>query len=337
MFPLLVKPAGADCNLACGYCFYREKSALYPDTPHPRMSEEVLRALLRQYPAGSIAFQGGEPTLMGEEFFRKAAEWGRGVEFSLQTNGTLVTRSLARFLAGQDWLVGVSIDGAEAIHNRYRQRFDAALAGYRELVAAGAKVNTLTLVSAANIGHAREIYRFLRDRVGSRFHQYIECTTPERFAIDGEKWGDFLIELFDTWAGDGDQHRVSIRLFDSLVSQLVYGHASVCQFANTCRNYLVVEWNGDVYPCDFHVTKELRLGNIMEQSLEEMFIGARERMFGERKRDWAGACDRCEFLPFCHGDCPKNRDPATRQSRLCAGYKRFFAHALPRLEAILKG
>lgn len=337
MFPLLVKPAGADCNLACGYCFYREKSALYPGCPHPRMSEEVLRELLGQYRAGSIAFQGGEPTLMGEGFFRKAAEWGQGVEFSLQTNGTLVDASLAQFLASEDWLVGVSIDGPKAVHDQYRQKYDAAVAGYRRLVAAGAKVNTLTLVSAANIGRAREVYRFLRDRVGSRFHQYIECTTPERFAIDGEKWGDFLIELFDTWAGDGDQHRVSVRLFDSLVSELVYGRASVCQFADTCRNYLVVEWNGDVYPCDFHVTPELKLGNIMERSLEEMFADAREWAFGERKRDLPGECERCEFLPFCQGDCPKNRNPATRQSRLCAGYKRFFAHALPRLEAILKG
>jgi uncharacterized protein len=334
-FSLLVKPAGADCNLACGYCFYREKSALYRHAPRLMMEDKVLRRLLDVYRGGHIAFQGGEPTLMGLDFFRRAQELSHEVDFSLQTNGTLLDGDWARFLRDHHWLVGLSVDGPEAIHNRFRQHYDLAKRGYDALVAAGAMVNTLTLVSAANIDHPQEVYRFVRDEWGSLNQQYIECTTPPAFAIDGEKWGDFLIGLFDTWLGDGDAHRVSIRLFDTLVARMVYGRSEVCQFAGNCCNYLVVEWNGDIYPCDFHVTKDLRLGNILTDDLETVFRSPKFREFGRRKRNWSAECAACPYLPFCQGDCPKNRDPLTRQSRLCSGYKRFFAHALPILRTLI--
>lgn len=334
-FSLLVKPAGADCNLACGYCFYREKSALYRHAPRLRMEDKVLRRLLDVYRGGHIAFQGGEPTLMGLDFFRRAQELSHAVDFSLQTNGTLLNGDWARFLRDHHWLVGLSVDGPEEIHNRFRQHYDLAKRGYDALVAAGAMVNTLTLVSAANIDHPQEVYHFVRDEWGSLNQQYIECTTPPAFAIDGEKWGDFLIGLFDTWLGDGDAHRVSIRLFDTLVARMVYGRSEVCQFAGNCCNYLVVEWNGDIYPCDFHVTKDLRLGNILTDDLETVFRSPKFREFGRRKRNWSAECAACPYLPFCQGDCPKNRDPLTRQSRLCSGYKRFFAHALPILRTLI--
>ena len=351
-FSLLVKPAGADCNLGCRYCFYREKATLYPQTPHPRMTEKTLRELLRRYPAGSIAFQGGEPTLMGEAFYRRAAEIAAGgIDFSIQTNGTLITPSFAEFLAGNDWLVGLSIDGPEPLHDRYREQFAAVRRGYDRLMAAGAKTNTMTLVSKANIGHAEEVYRFLRDELGSKNQQYIECTAPASCAISGEEWGEFLCRLFDAWFFDGDTHRISIRLFDSIISKLVFGSPLVCQFAADCRNYLVVEWNGDVYPCDFHVEKAWKLGNIHENPLEELWESAKMRDFGLRKQDWPEQCGKCEYLAFCMGDCPRNRpthsagcdDPVAPQagratlrqpSVMCAGYKRFFAYALPRLESL---
>lgn len=335
-YSLLVKPAGADCNLACRYCFYRKNSSLYPRAPHPRMTEATLAELLRQYPEGAIAFQGGEPTLMGEDFFRKADELGGGrIAFSLQTNGTLVTPSFARFLAERDWLVGVSVDGPEALHNPNRGGFDAVRRGYDALVSTGAKVNTLTLVNKDNVHSAAAIYRFLRDEWGSLNHQYIECVAPASHAISGDEWGGFLMELFDAWFFDGDARRVSVRLFDSIVARLAFGRPDVCQFAADCRNYLVVEWNGDVYPCDFHVGEEYRLGNIREQRLDDMFRSEKFAAFGRRKREWAAKCNMCEFLPFCMGDCPKNRDPGTRESAMCPGYRRFFAHALPRLRQLL--
>lgn len=334
-FSLLVKPAGAECNLACGYCFYKEKARLYRNAPRLRMEERTLKRLLEQYHDGNIAFQGGEPTLMGLEFFRKAQAMGRRVNFSLQTNGTMIDGEWAEFLAENNWLTGISIDGRKEVHEKYRQGFDRVMSGYRAMQKAGAMVNTLTLVTAANIGRAAETYRFLRDEVGSLNQQYIECTTPKEFAIDGEKWGDFLIELFDTWLNDGDARRVSVRLFDAMVARMAYGRAEVCQFARDCRNYLVVEWNGDVYPCDFNVRKELRLGNIMTDSLEDMFASEKFRRFGMKKREWAKECEECEFLAFCNGDCPKNREPGTNRSILCKGYKRFFAHALPILHQLL--
>ena len=302
-FSLLVKPAGAECNLACPYCFYREKASLHAD-PHPRMDDVTAGRMLSSYRAlpiveHAVTFQGGEPLLMGEGFFRLIAEWGGGIAFSLQTNATLVTDSLARLFAEKNWLIGVSPHGDTPEFRR----------GYERLVDAGAAVNVLQLVTRENVGEPERLYRFIRDELGCRHHQYIECTSPEAYAVTGEEWGTFLIRLFDTWMGDGDMRTVSVRTFDSLVSQLLGEPPALCSFARDCRHYLVVEANGDVYPCDFYVEPEWRLGNVLEDSWEKLAASPVYAAFGARKRGFP--------------DCPRNG------GRLDEGWRRFYAHAVP--------
>lgn len=315
-FSLLVKPAGSACNLKCPFCFYRGHGDVAP------MSEAVLERMLTTYRAlpiaqHAVAFQGGEPLIMGEDFFRRAAQLGEGIEFSVQTNATLVTPSLARFFAENDWLLGVSPHWRMNENKGETKDCEpAGLVGYRTLVNAGVNVNILQLITKNNVHEPEALYHFIRDELGSNWHQYIECTAPAPFAITGEEWGEFLCRLFDVWRKCGDERRVSVRLFDSVVSQLVRGVPTMCNFSNDCRNYLVVEMNGDVYPCDFHVVPELKLGNVMTHSWEELLSSEIYTTFGARKR----------LFP----DCPRNR------GTLDVGWQRFFAHAVPHLTKIIK-
>ncbi|MGQ9662546.1 MAG: anaerobic sulfatase maturase [Kiritimatiellia bacterium] len=362
-FSLLVKPASADCNLRCSYCFYLDKCRLYPETVRHRMSHEVLEQMIRSYMATSqpqyvFGWQGGEPTLMGLDFFKEVtvlqARWaprGAVVANGLQTNGTLLTDEFARHLAQYKFLCGISLDGPPAIHDSNRRTPDgrgthaAVLRGIEMLKRHGVEFNVLTLVSSANVGHPLEIYRYLRDS-GFVYQQYIECVefAPNGelapYAISGRQWGEFLCTVFDEWWVH-DTRQVSVRLFDSILTLLVTGGANLCQMANDCRQYFVVEYNGDVYPCDFFVDPYLRLGNVTENTWEEMLTSSVYAEFGSRKRMWNEACRRCAFVRFCAGDCPKNRPLRARDPRrlsvLCEGWRRFYAHALPRLEQLAQG
>lgn len=281
-----------------------------------RMSDETLRKVISTYralpiPTHAVAFQGGEPLLMGESFFRRASELGEGgIDYSVQTNATLVTPTFAKFFAEADWLVGVSP------HWRENPKVESeGEAGYWRLVEAGAKTNILQLVTKNNVRCPEELYRYIRDELKCNWQQYIECTAPADFAITGEEWGEFLCRLFDIWKAEGDEHRVSVRLFDSVVSQLVNGVPTMCNFSRDCRNYLVVEANGDVYPCDFHVQADYLLGNIHVDSWEKLVASPRYIAFGERKRSYP--------------DCPRNR------RTLDEGWQRFFRHALPYLKELV--
>lgn len=319
---LLVKPAGAACNLACPRCFYRDRAGLYPEGPD-RMPPEVARRLMG---AKSIAFQGGEPLLMGLDFFRQFA----GLNCSLQTNGTLIDRETADFLARERWLTGISFDGPPKIHNLTRDgSYAAARRGLEFLREAGAEFNVLVLVSSANVDAPETVYRFVRDELGASFHQYIPCTED----LAPGAWGEFLVRLFDEWRR-GDAYRISVRNFDNLVNLLALGRHTSCDTCGDCRNYLVVERNGDVYPCDFHVAREWRLGNVLTDSFEAMANCDRYREFGRRKSELHLDCRHCNYLRFCHGDCVKNRG-SDGKSRLCPGLDRFLAHALPHLRQIL--
>ena len=329
-FSLLVKPCGADCNLACDYCFYRGHAP-------GRMSPAVLDRMMETYCAlpfreKSVAFQGGEPTLAGLGFFRAAAKYR--ADFSIQTNATLLTDEWAEFLAANRWLVGVSVDGPQPVHDLFRGGHAATVAGIRSLERAGAEYNLLTVVSQANVADPAGLYRYLRDTFSTRFHQYIECTGPSR-EITAEQWGGFLCGLFDEWVGK-DSRTVSVRLFDSIVAQMVEGRPTQCSFGTTCRQYLVVEHDGSVYPCDFHVRDDLRLGNVTTDSWEKMLSGGTYAKFASRKlAGLPSACLSCAHYRWCHGDCPRNR--AGGRSVLCAGWKRFFDHAIPVLEKIVAG
>jgi uncharacterized protein len=354
-FSLLVKPASADCNLRCAYCFYLDRCALYPEAGRHRMPSDVLERMIGGYlatpqPVYAFGWQGGEPLLMGPEFFRQVVALqqrhgasGAHVANGLQTNGMLLTDALAGLFAEYGFLLGVSLDGPPDIHDRYRRTADGrpthadVLRGIGLLQKHRVEFNILVLVSAANVRRGREVYRYLRDQ-GFGFHQYIPCVEfdaggrPEPFAITGRQWGDFLCAVFDEWVRS-DTRRVSVRHFDSVVARLVGAPETVCHMQTNCCQYFVVEHNGDVYPCDFFVERDLRLGNVMADSWDALRETPAYREFGARKAAWSGTCARCRHVGLCAGDClkhrllPDPRDPR-RLSWLCAGWRQFYDHTL---------
>jgi uncharacterized protein len=311
-------------------------------------------------PQYSIGWQGGEPTMMGLDFFKKVTSLqekhgrrGAAVSNGLQTNTTLINDEWAQHLARYNFLVGVSIDGPPEIHDKYRVFVDgrgahsAVMKGLESLKRNHVEYNVLTLVSESNFAKPREVYHYLRDDLGVMFHQYIECVEFDSdgdlmpFAINGGQWGEFLCAIYDEWIACEDTHRVSVRLFDSLLTMMVDGYANVCAMGQDCRQYLVVEHNGDIYPCDFYVRPDLKLGNIMENSWEELLESTAYREFGVRKSQWNEKCAECKYLKFCSGCCPKNRplqgkDP-TKLSVLCEGWLQFFDHAMPGIESLADG
>jgi uncharacterized protein len=268
---------------------------------------------------------------------------GAQVSNGLQTNATLLDEAWAEHLARFNFLVGVSIDGPVEVHDRYRTRIDgrgahaAVMKGLAALKHRGVEYNVLTLVSQANVGRPQDIYRYLCD-MDVFYHQYIECVEFDSrgalmpFAINGGEWGDFLCGIYDQWY-PADTRRVSVRLFDSILAMMVDGVANCCSMGKDCRQYLVVEHNGDVYPCDFFVEPGLKLGNIMVDSWADLLDSPLYEEFGRCKSQWNTLCAACPYLKYCAGCCPKNRplrgvDPSAL-SVLCEGWKRFYEHALP--------
>jgi len=324
------------------------------------MSDETLNQLVSSYmatnqPVYTFIWQGGEPTLLGLEFFRKVTslqqkygKQGAGVSNSLQTNATLITDELAQHFAQYRFLVGVSLDGPPNIHNRYR-RYPDGKGSYSDVKKAisclrrhRVDFNILTLVTEANVNRARELYRYFSDQ-GLLFQQYIPCVGfdvdghLQPYSISGKAWGLFLCQLFDEWRLR-DTRRVSIRLFDSIIQKLVFGRPADCNMDNDCRKYFVVEYNGDVYPCDFFVSHELKLGNIFTDSWEKLVNSPVYKEFGTRKSALSDACNNCEYLAFCNGDCPRRRTVKkglhASPSVLCAGWRLFFKHSFSEFERL---
>lgn len=354
-FSLLVKPASADCNLRCEYCFYLDHCGLYPDSKVHRMSDDVLERMISGYmatnqPDYAFGWQGGEPTLMGVDFFRKVTEFqkqyvtpGSIVSNGLQTNATLINDDLAAHLSEYHFLCGVSMDGPQHIHDRFRVNGNGrgshqkVWEGIECLRRNNVEFNILTLVSASNVGHAKEVYRYMVDN-GFLFLQFIPCVefdrdgNPLSFAITAQQWGDFLCEIYDEWSVR-DTHTVSIRLFDSIVNCMVNNEYNVCHMSRNCCQYFVVEYNGDIYPCDFFVEEDLRLGNIMNTSWQQTTQSPLYAKFGGQKSEWNSECSNCPHLPYCSGDClkhrlPRENNPATL-SWLCSGWKQFYRHTIP--------
>jgi len=359
-FTLLVKPASADCNLRCKYCFYLEKSHLYSSTNKHRMSDEVLEHMIKSYaatkqPHYSIGWQGGEPTLMGLGFFEKAvalqkkySRHGVSFENGLQTNATLINDSMAEFFHQNHFLLGCSLDGPANLHDRYRLTTNGSntqekvVKGLDILTRHQVDVNILALISQANVLQPRKVYQYFVEN-GYLFHQYIPCVEFNGkgqllpFAINGEEWGNFLCELFDEWYAK-DTRKVSIRDFDSILLKMVDGVNSVCTYGKNCCQYFVVEYNGDVYPCDFFVDKPLKLGNVMEDSWEKLLQSPTYSDFGAQKSMWNAECDVCDCLDLCSGDCLKHRiydgNPPQHLSRLCTGWQQFFRYSRKRFEKL---
>ena len=365
----MAKPTGARCNLRCDYCFFLEKSELYPDSDF-QMTDEVMEAFIRQtieaqrVPFVTLAWQGGEPTLMGLDFFRRALEVERDalpsgwqVERTIQTNGTLLDDEWAAFLAQNNILVGLSIDGPRELHDAFRHDgagrsvFDKVEAAARLLQQHGAEFNVLCTVNATNAKHPLDVYHYFRDELGARYIQFIpivEVETPpsegrpgtvtER-SVSGLAYGEFLSAIFDEWVRN-DVGQMFVQFFDGVLAAHLRGYSSLCVLRPTCGEGVALEHNGDVYSCDHFVDPAYLLGNIAQTPIGELVRGEQQRAFGEAKRDTLPRyCRECEFLFACNGECPKNRILLTPDGEpglnwLCDGLKLFFARTDGRMRRL---
>jgi len=350
-FHVLAKPSGPICNLDCTYCFFLEKEALYPGDRF-RMTDEVLEAYIRQLleahtdPEVTIAWQGGEPTLMGVDFFRRALEIaeryrrpGQVLQHTMQTNATLLTDEWCALFREHRFLVGVSIDGPRELHDTYRvdkrgaPTFDKVMAGLTLLQRHQVDVNVLCTVNAANQDHPLDVYRFFRDDLGLRHVQLIPIVEQDDLSrsVDPTKWGEFLIAVFEEWVRH-DVGTVYVQMFDAALASWVGAPAAMCIFGETCGNALALEHNGDLYSCDHFVDPPYLLGNIMHTQMVELVASPQQRAFGDAKRDTLPRyCVECPVRFACNGECPKNRFTTTPDGEpglnyLCAGYREFFLH-----------
>jgi uncharacterized protein len=363
---VLIKPASADCNLSCRYCFYLRKADLYPETKVHRMPPDVQEEMVRQIMRDGgrtpgFAYQGGEPTLMGLDYFRRSVELqmrfgaNQQVANSIQTNGLLIDDEWSAFLAQYRFLVGLSLDGPAHVHDRYRldrggnpshARVERA---YRVMVDHGVDVNILSVINDYSSARPREIYRYCRG-LGCRWMQFIPAVEfdPEtgllaEFSPRPDAYGEFMCEIFDEWEKEFRDSRptVSVRLFDTLLALHCGMSPPMCTFRPRCGNYVVIEHNGDVYSCDFFVEPEWKLGNLMERSLRTLLESPRQREFGALKADLPDACLACEWRRFCHGGCTKDRMRSGKMGErgvdyFCGSYKRIFEHTRSTMEDLKK-
>ena len=371
-FSLMLKPAGSLCNLDCAYCYYLDKADIYGGV-EPRMSLEGLERFVKAYieacevPEVVFNWHGGEPCVMGLDFYRKAVAFekkyagGKTIKNTFQTNGTLLDDGWARFFADEDFLIGISVDGPESIHDRYRKdkggapSFARVMKGVETLYRNKAQYNLMATVSHAGEGHGMEVYNFLKS-LGTAFIQFSPVVEHVRYpsqdglvarriknsrpvivdphdadavlapwSVSGLGFGTFLCDVFDSWLSAGDVGRVFVNWFDATLANMCGVMPATCSFAETCGGNAVVEHNGDVYCCDHFVYPQYKIGNIFHDKLSEMMASPQQTAFGIAKRNsLPGDCLRCEFFALCHGGCPKHR--FERRNYLCDGYRKFFRH-----------
>ncbi len=355
---LLIKPASAVCNLDCEYCFYLDREAdPYKELPGRRMTEETLERLVDgflfySYPNSVFAWQGGEPTLAGAAFFEQAVELqkrcgrnGQTVSNALQTNATLLDERWCTLFREYNFLLGVSLDGPEEMHDRYRfnkQRkptWSKVMQGIELLKRHKVEFNILCVLSKANVDHAAGLYRFFRE-LGVQHIQYIPLAEfdglglLQPWTITPEQYGRFLCQTFDLWWPD--RKKVRIRFFDNIAEALAGMKPGNCTMHETCDSYTVVEYNGDVYPCDFFVEGGWKLGNINVDSFAEISRRRQRYNFAAKKTVPHPECQVCEFYSVCKGGCPKLRHGRYKRFEdldyFCASYKQIYAKAIPKLK-----
>ena len=372
---VMAKPSGAACNLACDYCYYLDKSLLYPENK-TEMSLGTLERYIRQYidaQTGSeviFTWHGGEALLRPISFYQKALElqelYGRqkGVSVinTLQTNGTLLTDEWCEFFRANGFLVGISLDGPEAYHDAFRRNkagapsFDRVVRGVRLLQKHGVEFNILAVVNSLNAEDPIGFYRFFKE-LGCKYIQFAPIVERRdsfslvsvlrkdlevtKQTVPPEQWGDFLIGLFDEWVRR-DVGEVFVQIFDSTLANWAGETPGLCTLTKYCGHAGVMEYNGDLYSCDHFVFPEFYLGNIYEQSISEMMESGRQYRFGRDKYDTLPRrCRECEYLFACWGECPKNRFAVTEDGEpglnyLCEGYFRFFRHVAPYMDWMKK-
>lgn len=363
-FGITAKPIGAKCNLRCEYCYYLEKKNLYP-VGSSQMSDELLERFIKEYieaqPVSDVVFvwHGGESLLRPLPFYKKVLklqkQYGKGKNIinTLQTNATLLNSEWCEFFKANDWLIGVSIDGPEFIHNRFRKNmnmkgsFGEVMKGIERLNKHGVEWNVLATVNSLNVNYPVETYNFLKS-LGTRFIQFTPVVERfeesgkllsgsdngikvAEFSVTPEKWGDFLCKLYDEWVKN-DVGEIFVQLFDATLANWMGVTPGVCTMARTCGNALAIEYNGDVYSCDHFVFPKYKLGNLKDKHLVEMVMDEKQQKFGfDKAQSLPSRCKQCEYLFACNGECPRNRFMVTPEGEsgwnyLCAGYKKFFEY-----------
>lgn len=363
-FQIFVKPANARCNLACRYCYYLDKDRLYPNKTSYRMSEELLEKYIIQHinastePVITFSWHGGEPTILGLDYFRTLVRLqrrhkpaNRKIFNGIQTNGTLLDEAWCRFLKAEGFAVGISIDGPEELHNINRvskaqnPTFAQTLRGYSLLQKYGISCEILCVVNAQNVDYPLDIYRMFK-QLGAKYISFLPLVEPpdgnrsiRQLSMPAEAFADFLIAVFDEWLSQ-DIGQVKVQIFEEAARTAFGQEHTLCIFKKTCGGVPVLEHNGDLYSCDFFVDPAHLLGNIAETPLVELLDGSAQQKFGRAKLDsLPSSCKSCEVRTMCNGGCPKDRFIKTAEGEpglnyLCAGYKRFFTHCKPFVEAI---
>ena len=342
---VMLKPAGAHCNLACKYCYYLEKSHLYQNTPRHLMTDEMLEQFTREYieaqtmPQVLFTWHGGEPLMRSLDFYRKALALqkkyahGKQIDNVIQTNGTLLTDEWCEFFAQNHWLVGISIDGPQEYHDHYRvtpagkPSWEKVMQGISLLKKHRVEWNAMAVVNAYNAEHPLEFYHFFRDN-GCQYLQFtpiverltehedgrtLASLADEReipladASVTPEQWGNFLCTIFDDWVRH-DVGKTFVEIFDCTLANWMGVLPGICAYSKECGHAGVMEHNGDVYSCDHFVFPEYKLGNIREQSLIDMLYGEKQQAFSRLKHtSLPRQCKECDMEFACHGECPKNR------------------------------
>lgn len=375
---VLAKPVGASCNLRCKYCYYLEKSHLYRNAPARVMSDELLERFVQEYIQAQTMSQvlftwhGGEPLMRPLSFYRKAVAlqekyaFGRQIDNTIQTNGTLLTDEWCEFFKEHNWLVGISIDGPQEFHDEYRRTasdkpsWQKVMRGIRLLRKHGVEWNAMAVVNDFNAGYPLEFYHFFKE-MGAKYIQFApvvermaahsdgrhlatlvdqECPVAD-FSVSPAQWGDFLCAIFDEWVRH-DVGQTYVEIFDCTLANWVGERPGICVYAKECGHAGVMEFNGDVYSCDHFVFPEYKLGNIRDKTLVEMLYGEQQRQFSCLKHaSLPKQCKECEWEFACHGECPKNRFVNDRFGNpglnyLCSGYRHFYEHVAPYMDFMKK-
>jgi uncharacterized protein len=381
-FNIMLKPAGSLCNLDCKYCYYLDKAEIYGGK-EPRMTIDMLETVVKEYikanevPEVTFNWHGGEPLVLGLDFYRKALEFeekyadGKKIHNTIQTNGTLLDDGWASFLADNDFLVGISIDGPRDIHDKFRKdkgqnpTFDRVIQGIRLLSRHGVKFNTMSTVNSASEGRGLETYLFLKS-LGSHYMQFMpvvehvvyplnsagkpnkklrpHIVAPETpgatlagWSVGDVAFGHFLCDIFDYWVRN-DVGAYFVGHFDAALACWCGVQPGTCVYGETCGGNAVIEHNGDMYPCDHFVYPPYRLGNILTDSIKDMMQSQAMVKFGLSKRNsLPGKCLKCRWRFACNGECPKHRFNVTEGGEtglnaLCAGYSMFYSHVAPYMD-----